>query len=294
MQLEVNLFEHLNESEAEKKERNLKAALEMAMNATWHWQNEEGYIDIPDLVPNLKELRDAFVPVYRSRGHQEISGLFHDIERAKNTEFLGYELEGNEDNETARRFWQLINSDPRAFDLVADRLKSNIQLDFPLGGFLKLVASQIVSGELRRPPEPRGGKPPVVERDTLLKAIIERVKTNFGFHRASTIARRNDLEPMVDAHGKLLPYGAAIAWCAFEACGVKQYGPRALSLTQIAKKSGEFSVASDEMDDLLRLTQVRAMQSRKVNALNFLGNQEAQKRFDHIAVNIRSMFLETL
>ncbi len=55
---------------------------------------------------------------------------------------------------------------------------------FKGGGSLKVFAYEVLSGTYKRP-TPRGDKPPVLERNTLLISIVERVHELYGIRRAA-------------------------------------------------------------------------------------------------------------
>lgn len=194
---------------------NLLSALVLAFRATERWL-KEGYIDIPELDPDSVELEKAFTPVFQRKGWG-----FSADER-KNERLLGYEFNKSHIEKPVL----LAKENARAFDLLVQRVQANLILGFPMGTSLTAFAHEVIGGNLTRPAQ-RANRPPVVERNTLLISIVERVNEQFGIPRASD-------ENLFDPSGRLLVYGSNIAWASFEIAEVQAYG-KALSPEQVAK-----------------------------------------------------------
>ena len=205
---------------SENSETNLLRAMQLCYLATKRWVRN-GYIEIPELDPELTALNNAFIPVIKVEGFVN-RNLLGGLGQNQNEQFLGYKLKSDEVPDLA----ELLVSNPRAYDLVKSRLETNLILSYPLGRQLTQILLAILSGDLERPAS-HGDRPPVLERNTLLICLAEKVHQDFGFDRASdSLMHTND--------GRLLPYAACILWICFELVGLKPYGKK-LTAEQVGR-----------------------------------------------------------
>ena len=183
----------------------LREALSFAIGAVVRW-TKDGSIDIPDIDPDLTWVTNSFEPMFLRRGF--LDPLWNSSEGAlpPNEEFLGYELRAEADKE---KIWAAMKRNARVFNLVQQRASTNALLGYSKSDLLNLVASAILSGHLF--PPKKIGRPPEIERNTLLLGVVEGVQDMYGFKVGPKVPEGDDGRPQL--------CGAAIAWAAFASLG---------------------------------------------------------------------------